>query len=163
MSNLTQKHNRELTQKFPPELQNLLEELVCKWDAFNYDKVIETHVHDGKEELRVFYVHEWVEPPTKSFRDFVNDQFTKWYFGVYLHNRSKYNMPDITADEINLMYRYDCLINGEHRDQARENPRDNGNVDEIVHLQWEELFRPTRTMSGVDPKKDLWHTKYWLL
>lgn len=162
MSSLTQEHVHEIPREFPRYLRELIDELAGKWDNFTYDKVIETHVYVGEEEKNVYYIHQWVDPPTKSFRDFVEDEFSRWYFEVFIPYRSKYDIP-LEADEINQMYRDLCLSGGEHYVNSRINPRENGVVDEVVHKQMNDLCRPTRTVAGFPPDRNLWETKYWLL
>ena len=158
-------HNMQEQQRLPielpPKLHNSFEVLCEKWDDFSYDKVIRVQlVNENNEELRVFYVHEWVEPPTKSFREYIIDTF--------IPKNNLLEKDDITDEELSryleiacYWYRNACCVKRERSVIKDTNPRESGIIDEnriVVSRMTRSM--PTRTPAMMGP---LDHTKYWLL
>ena len=162
MYNMQQEHNRDLPMELPPKLYNALEDLCIKWDEFSYDKVIRKHYIKDGEEIDVWYVHEWVDPPTKSFREFLLESVIPKHFTPKCVNL----MSDL---EMKLIIQGVCATfrdkylrkqGAEHCEEYDDNPRENGIVDSEEYIRVDAGDQPSRTMTCIGP---LGYTEYWLL
>ena len=164
LEQLLQELLQVLPQVLPQAFRENLYDLCNKWANFSYDVVTEVHDYgrNGEEE-GVHYVHDWVEPPTRSFYDYLVEDFIPWF----IEARNAYNPLVIAQDNIinyiSESYRLRCCRAGEHHDVTRTNPRNDGSVDRTEHMSFRDRFAIHRTLSGVDPRRDLTHTRYWLL
>ena len=155
-----QRERRELPKELHPKLYNAFEYLCEKWENFRYDKVTRVKKIRVNGEESIYYVHEWVDPPTKSFRDYVIDTFIPKVKLLEIGEATDATVS-MHLSTACYWYRYDSCIKHEHSEITPMNPRENGDVDESRVIEESSTRLPPTRVPAMRSVLD--YTEYWLL